>query len=154
MELTGTKALVVGGSGLVGTVLLRLLEEQGAETLGTYCTRAVPGLAKLDLTDHAGVAALLEEYRPQIIFLAGGFAGVDRAEAEPDRARAVNEEGTRAVARAARAVGARLVFYSTDYIYDGKAGRTEKATSRRRSASMARRRSQRSGRSKRRWTIT
>lgn len=122
MELTGTKALVVGGSGLVGTVLLRLLEEQGAETLGTYYTRPVPGLAKLDLTDHAGVASLLEEYRPQIVFLAGGFAGVDRAEAEPDRARAVNEEGTRAVARAARAVGARLVFYSTDYIYDGKAG--------------------------------
>ena len=109
MELTGTKALVVGGSGLVGTVLLRLLEEQGAETLGTYYTRPVPGLAKLDLTDHAGVASLLEEYRPQIVFLAGGFAGVDRAEAEPDRARAVNEEGTRAVAPAARAGGGRRV---------------------------------------------
>ena len=122
MELRGAKALVVGGSGLVGSVLLRLLEEQGADALGTYCSRPVPDLEKLDLTDHAGIATLLEAYRPQVVFLAGGFAGVDRAEDQPEQARAVNEDGTRAVARAAAAVGSRLVFYSTDYIYDGRSG--------------------------------
>lgn len=122
MELRDTRALVVGGSGLVGTVLLRLLEEQGAHALGTYCSRPVPGLEKLDLTDHPAISSLFESYRPHVVFLAGGFAGVDRAEAQPEQARAVNEDGTRAVARAAHALGARLVFYSTDYIYDGRSG--------------------------------
>lgn len=122
MELAGKRALVIGATGLVGTTLLRLLEEQGAEALGTYCSRAVRDFARLDLADTTSVRSLLEEYRPQVVFLAGGFASVDRAEKDPERARSVNEEGSAAVAEAARAVGSRLVFYSTDYVFDGTAG--------------------------------
>jgi CDP-6-deoxy-D-xylo-4-hexulose-3-dehydrase len=122
MNVAGSRALVVGGSGLVGSVLLRLLEEEGAETLGTFSSRPVQGLKQLDLRDHEAVRSLVAGYRPQVVFLAGGFAGVDRAEAAPEDARAVNVDGTQAVARAASAAGARLVFYSTDYIFDGAAG--------------------------------
>jgi CDP-4-dehydro-6-deoxyglucose reductase, E1 len=127
MKLAGSRALVVGGTGLVGGMLLKLLEEQGAETLGTYCSRSSNGFKQLDLRDEAAVRELLEAYRPHVVFLAGGFASVDRAQQQPDDARAVNEGGSRAVARAAQALGARLVFYSTDYIFDGAAGPYDEA---------------------------
>jgi dTDP-4-dehydrorhamnose reductase len=123
MNLSGKSVLVVGGSGLVGSNLMRLLEEQGAETVGTYHSRRNgKALRRLDLADDAAVASLIEELRPTVVFLAGGFASVDRAEENPAAAHAVNEGGTRSVARAAETAGARLVFYSTDYIFDGASG--------------------------------
>ena len=122
MKLSDTRALVVGATGLVGSVLRRLLEEQGAEVRGTYSLRRSAGLDQLDLQDRATTSKLVEGFRPHVIFLAGGFASVDRAEKEPDAATAVNVEGTRTLARAAAAAGARLVFYSTDYIFDGRNG--------------------------------
>jgi CDP-6-deoxy-D-xylo-4-hexulose-3-dehydrase len=122
VNLTGSRALVLGGNGLVGTMLLRLLEEQGAETRGTYYSRSSPGLERLDLSDQGAVTSLLQAYRPHVVFLAAGFASVDRAEQNPEAARAVNEGGTLAVATAAKALGARLVFYSTDYVFDGSEG--------------------------------
>jgi CDP-6-deoxy-D-xylo-4-hexulose-3-dehydrase len=122
VELTSARALVIGANGLVGSVLLRQLEEQGASTLGTYCSRPSPSLEQLDLRDADRVAEVVSGYRPGVIFLAGGFAGVDRAETMPEEARAVNEGGTRAVAEAAQAVGACVVFYSTDYVFDGADG--------------------------------
>ena len=122
MKLLGSRALVVGGTGLVGSVLLRLLEEEGTETLGTYSSRLLAGLERLDLRDREAAGALIEAHRPDVVFLAGGFAGVDRAETDADEAWAVNVDGTRALAEAAAKAGARLVFYSTDYIFDGTAG--------------------------------
>jgi len=122
MKLAGSRVLVIGGTGLVGSTLLRQLDEQGAEAIGTYHSRPSPGLRRLDLADATAVTALVDEARPDVVFLAGGFAGVDRAQLDPERATAVNEAGTEAVARAAGAAGSRLVFYSTDYIFDGVSG--------------------------------
>jgi CDP-6-deoxy-D-xylo-4-hexulose-3-dehydrase len=122
VNVGGARALVIGASGLVGSVLLRLLEEQGAQALGTYCSRPQRGLVRLDLRDSDGIGRLLAEHRPDVVFLAGGFASVDRAEERPEEARAINESGTLAVARAAQAGGSRLVFYSTDYVFDGCSG--------------------------------
>ncbi len=122
MRLNGSRVLVVGGSGFVGTTLLRLLEEQGAEVVGTYYSRPATGLRPLDLAGNGAVAPLLEQVRPDVVFLAGGYAGVDRAEQDPARAQAVNAEGARTIAEASAAVGARLVFYSTDHVFDGSSG--------------------------------
>jgi CDP-6-deoxy-D-xylo-4-hexulose-3-dehydrase len=60
--------------------------------------------------------------RPHVVFLAGGFASVDGAEQRPDEAHALNVEGSAALARVAQALGSRLVFYSTDYVFDGSSG--------------------------------
>jgi CDP-4-dehydro-6-deoxyglucose reductase, E1 len=122
VRLTGARALVVGANGLVGNLLHGLLEEQGAEVTGTFFSRPVHGLSPLDLRDADAVSALLMSVRPQVIFLAGGFAGVDRAEEAPDDARDINEGGAESIARAAKALGAKLVFYSTDYVFDGVDG--------------------------------
>jgi dTDP-4-dehydrorhamnose reductase len=53
---------------------------------------------------------------------AAGYTAVDRAEAEPDAAHAVNEEGARHLAEAAAEVGARMLHFSTDYVFDGRQG--------------------------------
>lgn len=122
MKLAGSKALVVGATGLVGSQLVRLLEEDGADVVGTYCTRAAPGLERLDLRDAGAIRQLLAATAPDVVFVAGGFASVDRAEQDPESARATNETGTAVLAEAAHAAGARIVFYSTDYVFDGAAG--------------------------------
>jgi dTDP-4-dehydrorhamnose reductase len=58
-----------------------------------------------------------------LVVNAAGYTAVDRAEAEPDAAHAVNEEGARHLAEAAAEVGARMLHFSTDYVFDGKQAR-------------------------------
>lgn len=60
---------------------------------------------------------------PQVVIHAAAYTQVDRAEQEPDLAMAVNADGTERVARAAAKAGARLIYLSTDYVFDGKKGR-------------------------------
>lgn len=79
--------------------------------------------ADLDITDAAAVARTLGRIRPDCIINAAAYTAVDQAEREPDAAMAVNESGAGHLARAACDVGARLVHISTDYVFDGAAGR-------------------------------
>src|SRR5207245_10443632 len=68
-----------------------------------------------DLTDRNGVVGLLTKLEPEVIIHAGAYTAVDAAEGDPAGAAAVNGGGTEAVAEAARSLGARLVYVSTDY---------------------------------------
>ncbi len=80
-------------------------------------------LDQVDVTDRAAVAALVERVSPDVVFNATAYNKVDQAEAEPDRALAVNALGPRWLATAAREAGALLVHFSTDYVFDGAADR-------------------------------
>lgn len=60
--------------------------------------------------------------RPQVVLHAAAYTDVEGAEREPDKARAVNVEGTTRVAQAAAKAGARLIVISTDYVFDGRKG--------------------------------
>lgn len=62
----------------------------------------------------------VREARPEVVIHAAAYTDVDGAEREPDQAMAVNALGTERVARAAAARGARLVYISTDYVFDGR----------------------------------
>jgi dTDP-4-dehydrorhamnose reductase len=79
-------------------------------------------IEELDLTDGEAVVGMLCDLRPDIIIHGGAYTAVDAAESDPEGARAVNAGGTRAVARAAAALGARLVYISTDYVFGGTRG--------------------------------
>jgi dTDP-4-dehydrorhamnose reductase len=85
----------------------------------------VVGLARaeLDLQDERAVAAAVERHSPDLILNAGAYTAVDRAESEPDLAFLANRDGAAHVARAARCAGARLIHVSTDFVFDGRAGR-------------------------------
>ena len=73
------------------------------------------------MRDAAAVSRLIDEFGPTLVVHAAAWTDVDGAESDPAGAFAANETGSRNVARAARAVGADLVAYSTDYVFDGDA---------------------------------
>ena len=116
------KVLVIGASGLVGGALMRVLRGAHIDAAGTYAKSPAVGLEVLDITDAAQARACVERHRPAVIFLTAALTHVDYCEDHPDEAFAINVEGPRAMAEAARALDAQLVFYSTEYVFDGKAG--------------------------------
>jgi dTDP-4-dehydrorhamnose reductase len=74
------------------------------------------------MTDAAAVRALFARVTPELVLLPAAQPNVDRCELEPAESQAINVDGTRHVADACAAAGARLVFFSTDYVFDGEAG--------------------------------
>ncbi|MEO6809580.1 MAG: sugar nucleotide-binding protein, partial [Isosphaeraceae bacterium] len=116
------KAVVIGGSGQLGGWLLKHLAERGHEAVGTFASRAFPGLVHLDAGDLAGAAAWIKEQRPEVVFYPAGFTWVDGCERDLGRCRASNLDQPLNLARAAAEVGARFVHFSTDYLFDGQSG--------------------------------
>ena len=72
----------------------------------------------LDITKPEDLRAAFAEARPDLCFNAAAYTAVDRAESEPDRARAINVEGAGRLAAACREAGAGFVHFSSDYVYD------------------------------------
>ncbi len=115
------KLLLLGCRGQVGWELQRSLA-----TLGEVVALDSDGA---DLSQPAAVAALARELRPDAIVNAAAHTAVDKAESEPERARAINALAPGALAAEAAALGAWLVHFSSDYVFDGSgdAPRTEDA---------------------------
>jgi len=98
------------------------LRARGHEARGTYAKHPAPGLDPLDLSDHAAVARAVGAARPDWIFCPAGLSHVDYCEDHADEAMAANRDGPAAAARAAEALGAGFVYYSSDYVFDGVGG--------------------------------
>jgi dTDP-4-dehydrorhamnose reductase len=113
------KILVIGASGLVGS---RILARLGKRALGTYCSQPRAHLQLVDVTDADTVDDEVDALRPTAIVLTAAYTHVDGCEQDPVRSHAVNVQGTRNVARAAARNGSRLVFLSSDYVFDGQHG--------------------------------
>jgi dTDP-4-dehydrorhamnose reductase len=77
------------------------------------------GRPQLDLENPAQICSSLEEARPDVIINAAAYTAVDRAEADPQRAFAINRDGAAGVAEAARKLAVPLVHLSTDYVFSG-----------------------------------
>ena len=109
------RVLVTGAAGQVGANVARLLEGR-AQVLAR-------DRASLDLARPEAIAQCVREFRPRVIVNAGAYTAVDRAESEPEAARAVNARAPAVLAEEALRLRALLVHYSTDYVFDGtKAG--------------------------------
>lgn len=119
------KLLVVGGSGLTGFKIVETAVRR-FETFATYNTRKFNTenchALRLDKTNRDATFSLMERVHPDIVIDTTGLNQVDYCEVHQDEAWRVNVEGTRNVAEACRRVGAKLVFVSTDYLFDGKKG--------------------------------
>ena len=113
------KILLFGKDGQVGWELQRSLAPLGElVALDIHSTQFCG-----DLTDPAGLARTVALVKPDVIVNAAAYTAVDRAEAEPALARAINAVGPGALAQAAREAGALMVHYSTDYVFDGSGER-------------------------------
>ncbi len=97
---------------MLGQDLVRVLRAAGHEVKAW-------DIGQCDVTRPERVRAALEGSRPALVFHCAGYTDVDGAEADPAAAMGVNGEGTAHVAEACRAVGAGLVYISTDYLFDG-----------------------------------
>jgi len=114
--------LVIGASGQIGAHLLRQLQQVGQSASGTFYRSPRPGLFPLDLREEESVFALVRRLEPRVIYLPAGFTNVDQCEVDPGSAYAINVLGTWHAIRAANLVQARVVFFSSDYVFDGASG--------------------------------
>lgn len=115
--------MVIGGTGLVGNALLRAWTARGADVAAaTYHCHPSGGFLQLDMQDRGQVKALLEAHRPSVVAVPAANPFVDYCELHPEETRRVNVAGTLNVARACREIGARMIFYSSDYVFDGLKG--------------------------------
>ena len=119
---TRLRAIVVGGSGQIGGWLLRHLTARGHHGIGTYASRAFPGLIQLDAADADAAADLIRKEKPDVVFYPAGFTWVDGCERDKAKAYSANLEQPLNVAKTAADVGARFVYFSTDYVFDGVHG--------------------------------
>jgi dTDP-4-dehydrorhamnose reductase len=113
------RTLIVGASGFIGSALRAVF---GTDAVGTYCHNPVDGLDALDMRDAAAVERLLHEVQPALVIHPAAQPHVDWCEEHVQESHDINVTGTGNVATAARAVGARYVFFSTDYVFNGDSG--------------------------------
>ena len=118
--------LLLGCNGQVGWELQRALAPLGSLTA---CDFDSPEPWRADFSRPESLRVLVDKVQPQIIVNAAAHTAVDKAESEPDLARVLNATAPGVLAEAARARGALLVHYSTDYVFDGsgQAARAEDA---------------------------
>lgn len=105
--------LLTGAAGQLGRELVRALAPLG-EVAGLDRTQ-------LDLADASAIAATVRRVKPALIVNAGAYTAVDLAEKEVELAHAVNGAAPGVLADEAKRIGAVLVHYSTDYVFDGGA---------------------------------
>ncbi len=107
----GTRILLTGASGQVGRELLPLLTAMGEVV--------APARTEMDLADADSVRAMVRRVQPRWIVNPGAYTAVDKAETDPDLAFAVNTRAVAVMAEEARLLGAGVLHFSTDYVFDG-----------------------------------
>ena len=108
------KILVTGVKGQLGFDIVRELNERG------YTDVRGIDIEDLDITDEQAVKKYIEEYKPDVIMHNAAWTAVDKAEDEQELCYKVNVLGTKYLAESAKNVGAKIVYISTDYVFDGE----------------------------------
>ena len=106
------KVLITGANGQLGHELVRASIASGHEVVAT-------SHQTLDITDESAVELAIRTARPEVVIHAAAWTAVDACESDPEKALLVNGTATKYVANAAHAVGAHVVYISTDYVFDG-----------------------------------
>lgn len=108
---TGGPILVTGGTGQVGGQLVKVLPSLGAVV--------APRRVEMDLANIESIRSVIRAVRPRWIVNPAAYTAVDKAESEPELAYAINAEAVRVLGEEARQIGAAVVHFSTDYVFDG-----------------------------------
>lgn len=113
------KIMVTGATGLLGRAVVKQLELTGHEVVATGFSRANDSVHRLDLTHPHAVADFVSLHSPQVIVHCAAERRPDVSEQNPQAALALNLSASQALARAAKANHAWLIYISTDYVFDG-----------------------------------
>ena len=127
------RVFVTGVAGQLGHDVMNELQKRGIEGIGTDLKETYSGVqdgtavtampyVSLDITDRDAVMAKVTELHPDVIIHCAAWTAVDLAEDEDKKpkVRAINVDGTKNLADAAKAVDAKMVYISTDYVFDGQ----------------------------------
>jgi dTDP-4-dehydrorhamnose reductase len=106
------KILLIGSNGQVGTELEKILNPK--ENLIAVAR------PNIDLALESSIKGLIQEHQPKIIINAAAYTAVDKAESEPELAKAINAIAPETIAQEAEKLGAFVIHISTDYVFDGK----------------------------------
>ncbi|QAT50104.1 dTDP-4-dehydrorhamnose reductase [Caproiciproducens sp. NJN-50] len=106
------KITVTGVKGQLGYDVMKVLHQRGDDAVGV-------DIDDFDITDSSAVLSFLESGRPDAVIHCSAYTAVDRAEENEKLCRAVNVDGTCNIAAACKKIGAKMVFLSTDYVFEG-----------------------------------
>ena len=120
------KVFVTGVNGQLGHDCVNELIKRGYEVTGSDIQPTGAGnYVRLDITDKAAVQKVISDIRPDAVIHCAAWTAVDAAEDEENRPKvhSINAAGTRYIAEAVKAVNAKMIYISTDYVFDGQGGR-------------------------------
>jgi len=115
------KALIIGASGLIGSHLYKLIPSD-FKVVGTFRNHRLDNLIHLDITKADETKKVIHDFKPDVIFLPTAFTNVELAEEKKDICRLINVDGVGNVVAILKNFNAKLIFFSTDYIFNGKDG--------------------------------
>lgn len=107
------RVLVTGADGQLGYDVIKRLEQSNIEYFGT-------DLDTLDITNKDQVKRVIRDYNPDVVIHCAAYTAVDKAEDEKELCYAVNVLGTKYIAEACKEIDAKMVYISTDYVFDGE----------------------------------
>jgi dTDP-4-dehydrorhamnose reductase len=116
------RLLIIGASGVLGSRLYNDAIKRKWNVLGTYCSHEYEGLFYLDVRDKASLEKVFNFFRPETVVMAGGITDVDLCTLKPKLAMDVNIKGTMNLVKKIKEYGSKLIYISTDYIFDGENG--------------------------------
>lgn len=116
------KILVIGASGQVGKLVFQLLLGSGHSVIGTSFTKTLQKFITLNIADGRAVNEVFYRIKPNIVILTAALTNVDYCEDHRDEAYKMNVLGVENISVAASAYNAKIVYLSTDYIFDGVNG--------------------------------
>lgn len=121
-QFKNMKLLIIGASGVLGSRLYNDTIKKKWSTMGTYCSHECEGLFYLDVRDKNSLEKVFNLFKPETVVMAGGITDVDMSELKPKLAKDVNIKGTQNLVKKIKEYGAKLVYTSTDYVFDGENG--------------------------------
>lgn len=113
------KVLVTGVNGQLGYDVVKRLQELHIDVQGV-------DIEDFDITDSLQVSQYLQNYQPDAVIHCAAYTAVDKAESDKEKCAAINIEGTRNIAKACRRLNAKLIYISTDYVFDGSGSEPHK----------------------------
>ncbi len=118
------KIFVTGVGGQLGFDIMKELAARGYEAIGSDISDSLdfPHYVKVDITDGEAVKKVLLETKPDAVIHCAAWTAVDNAEDEENIAKvyAINAKGTENIAEAAKEIGAKMIYISTDYVFNGE----------------------------------
>ena len=117
------KIFVTGVNGQLGNDVMHELAERGIQTVGSDIVECDgENYVRLDITDRQAVSKALHMVKPDAVIHCAAWTAVDLAEDEDKRetVKAINTDGTKYIAEACREIGAKMMYISTDYVFDGQ----------------------------------